>query len=107
MKAKILSIGMDVQPGQNFRTTRGGKRILTTDPSFFFILVFTVNALDGVLPNEVLFCSGIPFPFIYFVDNRGFGTLRSTPVSFNKAVSIDTLVELELIPFLSGTCGGE
>lgn len=90
---RIKGISIHCVPGHNFRTTKGGKRILTSDPMFQLNLTIHIDEIVGLSNSDVVFVGKTPC--VYFKNEKGSSLINYSLNTYNN-LTLDTEKELEV-----------
>lgn len=95
MKTKILNIQINASPSHNFRTTKGGKRILTAEPSFELTVVLTVERVREMKTGDIVRADdGMLYLCANIDENKA--TLTTVFKDYISLLKINQNVEIEL-----------
>ena len=98
MKVKINSVNITVMPLQNYRTTKGGKRILKGDPAISVNITLGIDLIPSLQAADMVLIEGQLF--IYFPQKQPKSAyLRNVTNSLTKSFTLNTsdVIEIETI----------
>lgn len=98
MKVNIRDIKIEVAPGENYRQTKGGKKILVGEPMFLMTVTITVDRFSNIQRADMVDIENIGYFICSDIDDNTM-SLRNTYTSNTGVLSLDTTkpIDIEIV----------